>query len=167
MKRDELRDALIKLAQGKGLSAGEIDHMARMAVQGECDPLPSEKRGEPFVFGQREAIFADADFYVVVANVPKPHAQVDLLVAWREYVNDLRSRSAIRASGRELSFMQRWRLFLNGYDWVRFWSVRHPEAQSRAAFAEALKQIDMTGRQVVDEANARLREAGNDGLGED
>jgi len=160
MERAELRAALIKLAQGKELSVGELDYMARMTVQGECDPLPAEKRGEPFVFGQREAIFADADFCVVVANVPEPHARVDLRAAWREYVNDLRSRSAIRASGRELSFIRRWRLFLNGYDWVRFWSVRHPEAQSRAAFAEALKQIDMTGRQVVEEANARLREAG-------
>ena len=167
MTRDDLRDALIKLAKRTGYSVMEIDYMGRMIAQVDIDPLPPNECGEPFEFtGRKVSVFDDPDdLNCINPEVPKPDAQIDLLVARREYASDVRNIAAIYRSGRGLSIAQNWRLFMNTWDWFRFWSVRHPNPQSRVKFAKALRELDAAARQITDNVNARLQEQGVHVLG--
>jgi hypothetical protein len=159
MTNEEMREALIKLAERMGFSVTEIDYMARMTAQPDYDPLPPEEWGEPFDFsGRKVCVFDDDDFACISADVPKPDAQVDLRRAGQEWESDLATVAAIYDSGRELSVAQNWLLFLNGWDWLRFWSVRHPDAKARAKFAAA--EADEAAERNAEKANALLRKRG-------
>ena len=92
MTNEELRDALIRLSKRTGLSVVEIDYMARIKAQADYDPLPPTNWGTPFEFAKRKvSVFDDEyDFYCINPEVPNPDAQVDMRVAWQEYVNDIK-----------------------------------------------------------------------------
>ena len=158
MTNEELRDALTVLAKRSGFSITEIDYMARIIVLADHDPLPPSKWGDPFEFASRKvSVFNDPhDFHCINPNVPKPDAQVDLLLAWQEFGMDATNTAAIYASRRELSVMQNWRLFLNSWDWFRFWSARHPNPDARMKFAQALLHCDELATRMADNAVDRV-----------
>lgn len=165
MTNEDLRDALIVLAKRSGFSITEMDAMARMIAQADHDPLPPSKWGDPFEFASRKvSVFDDPhDFHCINSHVPNPDAQVDLLVAWQEFEKDTANAAVIYASGRDLSVIQCWRLFLNSWDWVRFWSLRHPDSVAREKFAQTLLQYDESARRIADMTAIRLPPSGEVG----
>jgi hypothetical protein len=160
MSNEKLIAALIALAKRLGFTLTETDHMVRLIAQADIDPLPATEWGEPFTFGPRVPVFDDDDFLCINGEVPKPDAQVDLLAAWKEYVSDVRTAALIFEIDRDLSITQLMQLTKNASDWFRFWSVRHPNAQSRAKYAEGDKASTESMSRNADKAIALLRERG-------
>ena len=127
---EELRDAYLRLAKRWGFSIVELGYMVRMVVQADHDPLPPEDWGELFEFSRRKlSVFDDhLDLSCINPSVPKPDAQVLLQDAWREFKRDTVNIDRIYAMNPDLSVARHWQLFLNQWDWFRFWSERHPDA---------------------------------------
>jgi hypothetical protein len=161
MTNEELRDGLIRLAKRMGLSIMEIDHMAKMVVQADHDPLSPEDWGDRFDFDKRKlTVFDLDDFSCITPEVPKPDAEVDLRKAWIEFGRDISNINRILSQNPDLPIAKQWLVFLNQWDWFRFWSVRHPSPEARAKFAQGLAQGDAAAGDVADKANARLRQRG-------
>jgi hypothetical protein len=162
MTNEELRDALIRLSKLTGFSFEGIDYMARIIAQADYDPLPPEEWGAPFEFATHKvsAFDDEYDFDCFNAEVPRPNAQVDLRVAWQEYERDVKNIDCIYAAKPRLSIAKNWQLFMNQWDWVRFWSVRHPDAEAREMYRRSLRKADAAADRIADKAEARLRERG-------
>ena len=49
---------------------------------------------------------------------------------------------------------------MNHWGWVRFWSVRHPNAAARAKFERALSDADAAAGRIAEKAETHLRKRG-------
>jgi hypothetical protein len=160
MTNEELRDAYLLLAKRTGFSFVEIGYMARMIAQADHDPLPPEEWGEPFEFARRKlSVFDDTDdLNCINPSVPKPDAQVLLKEAWDEFKHDTVSIDRIYAMNADLSLARHWQLFVNQWDWVCFWALRHRDAETRMKFKKSLREADAAAERLAFKANYRLRE---------
>jgi hypothetical protein len=155
-------DAYLRLAKQTRFSIVEIGYMVRMVVQADHDPLPPEGWGEPFEFSRRKlSVFDDhLDLNCINPSVPKPDAQVLLQEAWREFKRDALNVNRIYAMNADLSLSKHWQLFLNQWDWFRFWSERHPDAEAREKFSQSLCEADAAAERLGAKAEYRLRQRG-------
>jgi hypothetical protein len=162
MNDEELRDGLVKFSRRVGFTLREIFYMARMILQADVDPLSPEEWGEPFDFPERKLSVLDDefDFHCINAEVPKPDAQVDLAIAWKEFLRDLQSVAAIHASHPDLPFRASRLIFNNHFDWLRFWSARHPDAEAKAKFKRRLSAASETYKRLAAKSDAILRKRG-------
>ena len=160
MTDEELRDAFRRLAKQSGFSIVELGYMVRMVVQADHDPLPPEDWGEPFEFSRRKlSVFDDhLDLNCINPSVPKPDAQVLLKEAWDEFKRDTRSINYIYTMNADLSLARHWQLFLNQWDWFRFWSERHPDAEAREKFSQSLREANAAAERLGSKADYRLRQ---------
>lgn len=157
MTNEELLAALARLANRMGFSITEVDYMVRIVVQADHDPLPPADWGEPFEFTKRKvSICDDDDFDRINSEVPKSDAQVDLRFAWREFVRDVESIDRIYAKNPDLPLPNHWQVFVNQWDWLRFWSVRHPNPEARAKFERVLREADEAAVPITEKAQAGL-----------
>jgi hypothetical protein len=81
----------------------------------------------PFRFEAREP----NDFYISI-DVPGPCAQVDLAQAWE--IAQLDARACQLTLEHDHSFEATLRVYRNNLSWLRFWSVRFPDAEWRQRF---------------------------------
>ena len=160
MTDEELRDAYLQLAKQSGFSIVELGNTVRMVVQADHDPLPPEDWGEPFEFSRRKlSVFDDhVDLNCINPSVPKPDAQVLLKEAWDEFKRDTRSINYIYTMNANLSLARHWQLFLNQWDWFRFWSERHPDAEAREKSSQSLREANAAAERLGAKADYRLRE---------
>lgn len=161
MTHDDLRAALLRLAKLTDISITGIDYMARLIAQADRDPLPLERWAAPFEFSNRIKIIDD-DFLTINAEVPEPDAQVDLQTAHQEWLSDIGKVAEIYESGAQLTLTQHWRIFLNGWDWFRFWSERHPNPVARAQFAQSAREYDIAAQRFREKAAARIQPQRNE-----
>jgi hypothetical protein len=153
---------LQRLSKRTGFSIVEIAYMARMFAQAEYDPLPPEEWGEPFEFPERKvSLFGDEfDFNCIHAEVPKPDAQVDLLVARIEYGRDMRAFAAIYAAHPDLSLLVNWKIYDRLLEWERFWAVRHLDSETRKASEKEVLEMEAMRKGFSEKARAILRKRG-------
>jgi hypothetical protein len=117
-----------------GISVREVCAMARGIILREMDPIIAD--GAVFEFVEA-APGSMPNFCWLSPRVPAPNARVDLLEAWDVAQRDARAcRATLECDG---SIEAALRVYLNTVAWVRFWSVRFPNAEWRAAFAQELE----------------------------
>ena len=162
MIREEILKTLQQLSKRTGFSIVEISYMARMMAQAEYDPLPPEDWGEPFEFPERRISVTgdDFDFDCIHAEVPKPDAQVDLLVALKEAERDQRAIAAIFAQHRDLSLRALYQIYNRLLEWERFWAVRHLDPEIRKASKREVQEIEAMMNGFRGKAKAKLRRRG-------
>jgi hypothetical protein len=162
MIRDEILKTLQQLSKRTGFSIVEISYMARMIAQADYDPLPPEEWGEPFEFPQRKiSVIGDEwDFDCIHAEVPKPDAQVDLLIALRECVRDMKAIAAIYAAHPDLSLLVNWKIYNRLLEWERFWAVRHLDPELRKASERRVLEIEAMQNGFSEKAKAILKRRG-------
>jgi hypothetical protein len=125
-----------------GISIREAHEMARQIILRELDPI-DVRGGEPFVF--------DGD-------VPDPYANViDLLEAW-----DIAMREAQHCRyvlENEPSTEALLKVYRKTIAWLRFWSVRFPNAEWRVGFARMLEDREAALEELRSKAleNGKLR----------
>jgi hypothetical protein len=159
---DETLKTLQHLSKRTGFSIAEIAYMARKFVQAEYDPLPPEEWGEPFEFPQRRiSVIGDEwDFDAINAEVPKPDAQFDYLVAWREFERDVKAIASIYATHHDLSAGAVWQTFMNQWNWERLWAARHPDPKIREEFKRGFSEIEASRKRFAEKAKELLRKRG-------
>jgi hypothetical protein len=162
MTNEEILKTLQHLSKRTDFSIVEIAYIARMIVQAEYDPLPPEEWGEPFEFPQRgiSVIGDEWDFDAINAEVPKPDAQVDLRVAWREAERDQRAIAAIFARHSDLPLGALWQIYNRLLEWERFWMVRHLAPEIRKASERNVQEIEAMMKGFGEKAKAILRRRG-------
>src|SRR5262245_56085047 len=90
-------------------------------------------RSEPFKFDNKLSIYHDQlDLTCFNVDVPKPDAQVDLVLALKEFRRDVENIHFVYSNNAEQSLETNWRILLNHRDWMLFWSERHPNEAERA-----------------------------------
>jgi hypothetical protein len=110
------------------------------------------KSRESFTFNRKYKLFEEdvLDLSVINGEVPKPDAQVDIEVAWREYERDLKNVADIYAWGAaQPSIEGNWRILLNHRDWSHFWSVRHPDAAVREQEKLELRECEASVQRIA------------------
>jgi hypothetical protein len=162
MIRDEILKTLQQLSKRTGFSIVEISYMARMMAQADYDPLPPEEWGEPFEFPERRiSVIGDEwDFDCIHAEVPKPDAQVDLRVAWKEAERDQRAIAAIFARHSDLPLRALWQIYNRLLQWERFWMVRHVDPEIRKASERQVLEIEAMMNGFSEKAKAILKRRG-------
>ena len=121
---DELDDDLKALLAVSDQLRTE-EQMAREIILNAIDPIIA--LGPPFRFEEREP----NDFYISI-DVPHPSAKVDLAQAWQ--VAQLDARACQLTLEHDHSFEATLRVYRNNLSWLRFWSVRFPDAEWRQRF---------------------------------
>jgi len=113
-----------------GISVREVCEMARGIILREMDPIEAD--GEPFVFptGSR------CDSWIS-PEVPEFNAKVDLLEAWAVAERDASACRQVLEHNHSMGATIR--VYVNSIKWMRFWSVRFPDAEWRARFAQELE----------------------------
>src|SRR5262249_42932790 len=104
--------------------------MAREIILAGFDPI--EPDGEPFDFPQGHW----PDWWVS-PNVPASNAKVDLFEALSVTGKDARACEMVLE--RDHSMEATLRVYRNTICWLRFWSIRAPQAEWRARFARELE----------------------------
>jgi hypothetical protein len=124
-----------KSSQESGLSMEETHRMVRLALSMKGDPLPPEKWGERFDFPSSRSSegwtwLTDWD---CLGPVPPPDAEVPLRDAYQRYRSDMENgEAAFKELGPGgLSNTALWAVVINDFDWMVFWSVRHPNEDVR------------------------------------
>lgn len=135
-------------------SIEEVHRCVRALAQSDYDTLQT---GNVFEDWSRAHLFVKDDFTTLLVRVPPPDARVDLLRALLEYRED--SRNAEYAESRDLTIEQAWMIFLNAWDWSRFWATRHRFAEARARFAQRLAWFEAEGARIGEKTRARLARA--------
>lgn len=159
MKNNDALLATLRMLSAKTkFSMTEICEIARTIAQIKCDPLPPEAWGEAFEELLRVCVFDDDDFCTLVDPVPPPDAQIDLFMAWHEYISD--HREAEYALRRKLSIDQLLLVARNVRHWCRFWSVRCPDKKVRAAFRAKLAELESAAALNGAKAERLLRKRG-------
>lgn len=151
---EELRDALIRLSTRTALPLSQICYIARIVAQTDVDPLPPERWGDAHDHWPRKPIVPLCDFTTLLHPVPPPHAQVDLLRALIEFHED--NRNSEYAMQRELTVDQLVAIFDNGESWCAFWSVRHPDPESRLGFQVELKAFATLRSKIMSKAASKF-----------
>jgi len=147
--RVELNDLI---ASGYRLRVDDFQEMcmrdfARLMVQAEFDPLPKRELGEVFSFKLLKK-WVPIEGVEINVVVPLPNADLDLFEALREFEKDVehcrlaleRARLSIADLNRIIGIM---------WEWFRFMSLRHPEADARRVFGEAAFETDKAVRLLV------------------
>jgi hypothetical protein len=162
MTNEEILKTLQGLSKLTGFSIEEIAYMARMFAQAEYDPLPPDEWGEPFEFSMwRVSLFGrEFDFDCIHAEVPKPDAQVDLLIALRECVRDMKAIAAIYAAHPDLSLLINWKIYSRLLEWERFWAVRHLDPKVRKSSERRVLEMEAMRNGFSEKAEALLRKRG-------
>src|SRR5262245_53231881 len=160
--KEERLKTLQHLSKLTGFSIVEVDYIARMIAQAEYDPLPPKDWGEPFEFPQRgiSVIGDEWDFDAINAEVPKPDAQVDLRVAWREAERDQRAIAAVFARHSDLPLGALWQIYNRLLEWERFWAVRHLDPETRKASEKRVLEMEAMRKGFSERAKAILRKRG-------
>lgn len=158
----KLHEQIEKLAKqwsrqlGMPITTEGIYWEARMVAQTDVDPLPIEDWGRRFEWRSKVAVIDD-DFLCINAAVPPPNAQVCLRAAWKEFQHDIERAAAIfdrvEAGKAELSTARVAFLFRNNLDWMQFWAVRHPDPNSRAAYARRARAGEAAQERLVTKAH--------------
>jgi hypothetical protein len=118
---DDLDDDLRALLGLSDLLKTEAQ-MLREMVLDAIDPIVP--LGERFKFEKREA----SPFYISL-EVPEPSARVDLAVAWEVAQKDAKACQLVLESDPSVQGVVR--VYRNTLGWLRFWSVRFPDAEVR------------------------------------
>jgi hypothetical protein len=147
-----LQAGLESVARRTGFSLREIHAIARMVAQASYDPLPPDQWGGVHDDWSREQIFDLDDLTTLVVNVPKPDAQIDLLLAWEEFRRDTESTSY--ALTRDPSIGALLMIVGSGEAWSTFWAVRHPNPEVRAIHTVALVEIEALRQEIKVRAEA-------------
>ena len=126
---EDLDDDLRDLLEVCDLWRTEEEMMREMLLNA-IDPITP--LGDRFVFEKREP----NDFYVSL-EVPEPGAQVDLGVACEVAQKDAKACQLVLESDPSLEAVIR--VYKNTLDWLRFWSVRFPNAEVRESLAKELE----------------------------
>jgi hypothetical protein len=104
------------------------EEMKRNLILEVIDPIIPT--GDLFKFGERGTDGISAD-------VPGPWDRVDLARAWQVAQADAKAcRLVLKRDG---SLEAAFRVYRNTIGWLRFWSVRFPNEEWRAIFAEQLE----------------------------
>jgi hypothetical protein len=109
-----------------------------MAVTAMIDPLQWDELGA--AYGRHRVVFILG--VAISIRVPKPNADIDLSLARELYEHDVMAVNSIFNLDQPLTLDQAWRVWSNHRDWLAFWAVRDPSAESRKACAEALALAD-------------------------
>jgi len=155
MDRDALAEILRALSAKTKFSMTEICEIARTIAQTKYDPLPPDAWDEVFVELRRVCMFDDDDFCTLVDPVPLPNAQIDLFLAWHEYLCD--HREVEYAFRRKLSIDQLLLIARNIRHWCRFWSVRCPDTKARTVFKAKLSELESAAALNCGKAERLLR----------
>jgi hypothetical protein len=127
---DELDDDLKALLAVSDQLRTE-EQMAREIILNAIDPIIA--LGLPFRFEEREP----NDFYISI-DVPDSCAQVDLAQAWEVAQQD--AKACQLTLEHDHSFEATMRVYRNTIGWLRFWSVRCPNAEWRERFERELQE---------------------------
>jgi hypothetical protein len=123
-------DDNIKALLGASDQLRTEEQMAREIILNAIDPIIA--LGEPFRFEERDP----DDFYISI-DVPGPCAQVDLGKAWQ--VARLDAEACRLTLEHDHSLEATLRVYRNTIGWLRFWSVRWPNAEWRKRFERELR----------------------------
>jgi hypothetical protein len=110
------------------------EQMAREIILNAIDPIIA--LGDPFRFEKRE----HNDFYISI-DVPEPWAQVDLAKAWE--VARLDAEACRLTLEYDHSLEATLRVYRNTICWLRFWSIRWPNAEWRERF-----ELELEARRI-------------------
>jgi hypothetical protein len=110
------------------------EQMAREIILNAIDPIIA--LGDPFRFERREL----DDFYISI-DVPEPWAQVDLAKAWA--VAQLDAEACRLTLEYDHSLEATLRVYCNTICWLRFWSIRWPNADWRQRF-----ELELEARRI-------------------
>jgi hypothetical protein len=106
------------------------EQIMREIILGAIDPIVAS--GPPFRFEEREP----NEFYISI-DVPHPFAQVDLAQAWQ--VARLDAEACRVTLEHDDTLDGTMRVYANTIAWLRFWSVRFPNAEWRQKFEMELQ----------------------------
>ena len=116
-----------------GISVREVCAMARGIILREMDPIQAD--GEVFDFVEA-APGSMPDFCWISPAVPEPNAKVDLHEALRVAERDARAcETTLEWDSSTEAIL---RVYRNTITWLRFWSIRAPQAEWRARFSREL-----------------------------
>ena len=114
----------------------EVCEVARATVLAELDPISFSAQGEPFIFPRPEP-GSLPDFCWISPEVPGPYAKVDLHEALRVAERDASaSQTTLEWDNSTEAIL---RVYGNTIAWLRFWSIRAPQAEWRARFVRELE----------------------------
>jgi hypothetical protein len=127
-----------------GFAALELYDMARDIVADDIDPLR---------FGERVSTYE-------FDHLGPPHAYVycNLIDAWA-FARSEAERNAIMLQQRDLPLATALHIFQNNLRWARFWSIRHPQAEWRAKFAEEVKAAETQAQELEALMMKKLKDA--------
>jgi hypothetical protein len=121
------------------------EQMRRNLILQVIDPIIPT--GDLFRFSERKG-----DFFIS-PDVPGPFDRTDLAIAWQIAQDDAKACRLVLEHDYTLDGALR--VYRNTIAWLRFWSVRFPNEQQRAVFAEQLAERMMALAAL--KARARLR----------
>jgi hypothetical protein len=123
------------------------EQMRRNIILQIIDPIIPT--GNLFRFSERKG-----DFFIS-PNVPGPFDRTDLAIAWQIAQADAKACRLVLEHDYTLDGALR--VYRNTIGWLRFWSVRFPNEQRRALFAEQLTVREMDLAALKAKARMRFR----------
>ena len=122
--------------------------MVRRLILRAVDPIPYPT-GLPFEFEDRP----DDPMYLSI-EIPSADADVDLAECWKVAQEDM--QAAALTLERDNSLAGTLRVYRSCIDWLRFWSVRHPNPSCRARYEAELIERQQGLTQLKLKARERL-----------
>jgi len=110
------------------------------------------------VFDNKFSVYHDElDLTCFNLEVPKPDAQVDIGLALKEYRRDVENIHFVYSNNAVQSLEINWRILLNHRDWMRFFSVRHPNEAERCRATRSLHKLDASIERITEKARSCLQ----------
>jgi hypothetical protein len=109
------------------------------------------------MFDNKFSVYNDVfDLTSFNLEVPEPDAQVDLILALKEFRRDVENIHFIYSNNAKQSLETNWRILLNHRDWMRFFALRHPNEAERCRATRSLHKLDASVERITAKARAVL-----------